>query len=269
MYKLMYIDETGKEKYSDVEITDNDIMEIRKIGEFFYNVMQSIDYYNIVNDNIKELMDAIKKLSLNEPKNFSKINRYFINMSNSFYMFQLFYEKKFKNEYKPIFSSMYDRYNDYVLMYNLRNYAVHNTLVITKLTLDIISGENKIIIKPIELIKDKKNLDSKCKKIINDMILKDEEINVKFLVGSFFSIFNELQIKLMDQFKPLLIEYLDKLEKYLIGTGMKKYDSFVLDRKGDVIYSTSNIFYCFFLKLKEDYTLGYNVQEYLKKYYNL
>ncbi|MBO5349249.1 MAG: hypothetical protein J6A89_05480 [Clostridia bacterium] len=269
MYKLIHIDENGKQKNSEIRITDDNIEEIRNIGEFFFSVMQSIDYFNIVNDNLKELMDAIKKLSLNEPKNFSKINRYFINMSNSFYMFQCFYEKKFKNLYKPVFSYIYDKYDDYVLMYNLRNYAVHNTLVITKLTLDIISGESKIIIKPTELIKDKKNLDSKCKKIINGMISKNEEINVKFLVGSFFSIFNELQVKLMNQFKTKIEEGLQKIKKYLIGRGMNKLDSFIIDESGDVIYSPSSIFYSLFTKLEKEYTFDYDVQEYLKKYYNM
>ena len=137
MYKLIYFNENNEKTYSDKKIAEDDIIKIKNIGKLFFDVLLSLDYYNIVNDNLIEIMENIKKLDLNVPKNFAKINRYFINISNSFYMYQLFYEKQFKNKYKFVFSNIYDNYDNYVLMYNLRNYVVHNTLAITKLTFDI------------------------------------------------------------------------------------------------------------------------------------
>ena len=127
----------------------------------------------------------------------------------------------------------------------------------------------KAIIKPTEIIKDKKNLDSKCKKIIRNMITNNEEIDLKYFVGEFFSVFNKLQIDIMDELKKEIILNLDLLEEYLIGDNIKKAESYIIDEQDNIILSPSNIFYSLFIKIEQEYKFDINVTDFLNDYYNL
>lgn len=269
MYKIKYYDKNNEQKYSDLILTEDDVNEIDKIKNYFYQIMLSIDYYNIVNGNLKELMDTIKTMPLNDIKYFAKINRYFVNMSNSFYMYKNFYKYKFKGEYYNHFNEAKDKYDDYVLMTDLRNYSVHNNLAITIVKYNVLTNENNILISPKEILGDKENISSKGKRILKKLIDEEKDIDVKYLTGSFLSIFNEIKTNIICEQKNKIFEYLDIFEKYLIGKGMNKCESYIVDEKDNIIFCTSNIFYSFFEKFEKEFNFDFNVEEYLKSYYNL
>lgn len=269
MSKLIYINEEGNKIIFRENISNDEIDEFLQIQSNLKKVMTSIDYYNIVRENILELMQGIINYNFSEKKGFATINRYLFNMLSSFYSYVKFYERFYCDKYKNIFSEQFDTYETYIIISELRKYTTHCYLAITKSTLDITTGKVSIQIVPEELLKnDSNSLRKDMKEILKRKIDKNETIDLRVLTSDFLNIFSELQVKIMDKMKHDIFKDIDCLEKFIFGKNMNKKESYILKDNGDIL-NTSNIFYLFFNKFKNEYNPSKEIIDTLKKMHDI
>lgn len=265
MHKLIYFNEKNEKIVFKENITNEDVEEFLKVKDDLRMVMNSIDYYNIVRENIIDLMNAITEFDMSKNQGFVNINRHLFNMLSSFYSYVKFYERFYHDKYKVYFSEQFDTYETYKIVSELRKYTTHCYLAITRATLDLITGKISIQIVPEELLKNDSNaLRSDMKEILKRMVNNNEKIDLRLLTNDFLNIFTELQIKIMNRMKEDIFEYLEIIEKYLFGNNMNKKESYIELENGECI-NTSNIFFMFFDKLEKDYKPTQELIEKMKK----
>lgn len=265
MNQLIYFNENNEEIVFKDTITDIEVNEFLNTEKNLKRVMNSIDYYNIVRENIVELMKAIIDYKLKEQKGFATINRHLFNMLSSFYSYVKFYERHYHNEYKDIFSEQFDKYDTYKIVSELRKYTTHCYLAITKVKLNILTENISIQIVPEDLLQnDGGSLRKDVRDILLRMIERGEAIDLRLLTNDFLNIFTELQMKIMNRMKNKIFEDLKILDKFIYGKNMNKRESYIVRDNGRNI-NTFNIFYTFFKKFQTEYSPTDELLEILKK----
>jgi len=263
--KLIYFNDKNEEVVFKENITEEEIETFLTAAEVLFETMNSIDYYNIVKDNIVELIEAIIDYDVNAKKAFPTINRYFFNMLNSFYCYVKYYERFHSNKYKHVFSNQFDKYDTYKLVSELRKYTTHCFMAITKASVDLLTGKVSIQIIPKDLLtKDAGMLRKDVKEILKKYVETGEVIDLRLLTSEFLNIFCELQVKIMDEMKIEIMKNMDIVEKYIYGKNMNKKESYILKEDGTAI-NTSNILIMTLKKFQEEYVPNDRTLELLKK----
>ena len=269
MARLIYINDNNESILWRADVTSDEIQEVKIAQNNLNQVMNSIDYYNIVKDNIVELMEAIINYDLKEKKAFASINRYFFNMVNSFYCYVKYYERFFNNKYKPIFSEQFDKYESYKIVSELRKYTTHCFMAVTRATHDIMTDQTFIEIVPEDLLEyDAQSLRADVRKILKSKIEAGKTIDLKMLTGDFLNIFSELQVKIMQQMQCDIFENIEILEKYIYGKNRNKKETYLLTDDG-VIMNMTNILLSVVKKFEEEYVMDKGEVDLLKQMHKL
>lgn len=157
-------------------LTKSQYDRFAEISDNLHTLLSEIDQYTLLRLNIDDFIRYMEYFKKNNDHDFVNLNRYFTNLINSFYMWISFHEKNYNDifaELKPIF---YDRNFCYRAAYNIRTYTAHETMPITTIQNDILSGEISASIKTTVLINTSCKIQSKFR---NELKTKQE--NLKFI----------------------------------------------------------------------------------------
>lgn len=113
------------------EFAENLIISMKNLG----NNMRCHYLFQIVKRNLAELIFYMQSKQ-NEIKTIDAIecNRYLFNFVDTFYSYINFYEKNYNELFKDVKKYIYDTYFEYRFIYNLRNYIIHEDLVILRIS---------------------------------------------------------------------------------------------------------------------------------------
>lgn len=123
------------------KLTKNQYDRFAEISDNLHTLLSEIDQYTLLRLNIDDFIRYMDYFKKNGEHDFVSLNRYFTNFINSFYMWISFHEKNYKgifSEYKSLF---YDENFCYRAAYNIRTYTAHETMPITTIKTDVLSGE--------------------------------------------------------------------------------------------------------------------------------
>lgn len=234
--------------------------------------MNSHYLYQIAKRNLKDLLEFITQ----QQKKLDKIdtlecNRLLYNYIDTFYSFVNYYESHYKEEFAGIKRKFYDTYFEYRFIYNLRNYMVHESLGILKVTKEIYPDTIlvKFIVETNRLIssnrvsnKMKDELKTSIKDEIDigpilknhlNMILKLHEDMLLCLQSQILEKFAYISKYIKNKNDTFLLSN-DEIVNSLLNVTSKFYkcvaDNFVYDEK---FFNTDTDIWKFFLKLSFAY----------------
>lgn len=220
-----------------IEITEEQFKAIQNSVSCLQETMSEIDYCLMLRENIYEAFEDFKTNGPGIPNNFIRLNRYLMNWLNSFYAWIEYHERN----YKPLFSSMSNRYHDtnfsYRFAYGMRRYTTHQSLCISRISFDSLNETTKYIIPIDELLQHGKKLNKKLLVELEQMKIESAEIDLESFTKDFLTMFESFQGELWDS----IISNADKkfsettefikpyLDKPITGCRIKNDDIIILD----------------------------------------
>lgn len=233
-YKLMLFTPGNEGCVVRSDISQDDYTKMVEAREKLRSTMTVVDYYNMCMVNIDDFIVATKRIWPSQIERWAEINRKFLNFVSSFYAYVEFLENTQKDVFSRIKGQYYNTHFEYRLIYNLRKYATHRGLVITRITYDVLKEKCSVQISPFELIEKGKEF---FQPIVRSELMSkaeaDEEIDVLYLAEVFRCIFQNMCDDIMRdlcksalQFVQLLYSYytsINTLSDYVIYDESDKY----------------------------------------------
>lgn len=192
MFSLISINRSSQSQISDDE--GNILCNSFK---YLGNNMNSYYFYQIVKRNLECIILFIERQQNKMDKpDMIECNRLLYNFVDTLYAFVNYFEKNYNSEFKNIKSEIYNTFFEYRLIYNLRNYMIHDNLAILKVTNEI----DKSFINVKFIIQKNKILSSttannKLKTVLNEATTDD--IDIYPILKQQFHIIKTLQEKML------------------------------------------------------------------------
>lgn len=229
-------------------ITDNEGEELAKSFRFLGINMNSYYLYQIAKRNLKELIVFITQQQ-NKLDTIDTVdcNRLLYNYADTFYNFINYFESNYKNEFCCIKKSLYDTYFEYRFVYALRNYIVHESLGILKVTKEVYS--DSVLVK---FIIDTNLLLSSSrvnKKVQNELkTLTKSEIDIGPILKNHLAIILKLHEEMLLSLKVQILEKFNYISKYI----KNKNDTFLLS-DGKILNNLLNVTSKFYKCVAENF----------------
>jgi len=252
---------TGEKKTSNEQLSEKKYEEVKQACEKLMYMEATIDYYNIVKDNIIDFLTIANQLTMNmgnassEENPFTKLNRHMINLLSTFYSFIEFYESTNKDMWDKIKSKYYDNHFEYRFMYNLRKYMTHRGLSISEKVMTLKEDKMEIFtyINPDNLLKNGKGcFQKKVETELEEFAKAEIKIDVVTLTKKFAEIFCNIQKDIRDILIPSTTQAISFLESFLIGNFYDDSHTFIETESGDYIQSISEPIKRFLIKMEKE-----------------
>ena len=205
MQKEYYID-CIYSPYDGKEITAEEYTVLETASIELRKLLFEIDYFPIVIMNNNEFTRYCDCLKDNNTADFINLNRLFANWINSFYMWIEYHEKHYNILFGRLKSAFYDSDFSYRFAYNLRQFTTHNTMPITKMKTDLISGEICFLIDAKPMWEKSSGVQSIFAKELSQNSM--ETIDAYQMAKAFVPMFQTVQKNLWDELQPSLCETL-------------------------------------------------------------
>lgn len=215
-YELCYFNEKGKQIKELLGFKEENFIDCQNSIKNLNKYMLIVEYYDIVKDNLLELMDEINKSELQHQDNFFvTINRRMFNFLDTFYAYISFCEKNYKDIFSKVKTATYDNHFEYRLLYHLRAYMTHCEIAITKVTYDILKNKQTIILDMNEITeKGKKNLKKEFIAEIKKENIK--ELDLKKIISQFIILFDKIQEAIIELILKDVLSDLEKLKNVIV-----------------------------------------------------
>lgn len=205
MYKCVYTGVSSNHIALSSNLTNEEFHETNESIQFLRAILNESDAYIVVSENCKEFLSAASKIGCGQSENFTKINRYFTNYLNSFYMWLTFHNhnKLFEKAYARLKSKYQNENLTYGLARTLRNYTTHKAFAISKISFDVLNEYTSFMIEPALILEDNKVDKNKLAKE-HFIHLKESNdcLNAVQFTEDFLDFFDKFQREIWDYLLP-------------------------------------------------------------------
>ena len=220
-----------------LEITKEQFYIIQDKVGFLQKTLSEIDYCLMLRENIQEAFEDFKTNGAGIDNNFIRLNRYLMNWLNSFYAWIEYHERNYNELFSSMKSKYYDSFFSYRFAYGMRSYTTHQSLCISRITFDSLNETTKYIIPLEEILRQKKGINSKLLRELEQMKNTCSEIDLEEFTKEFLGMFESFQSDLWksiitksdENYRYLFCLIEPYLDKSIIGYRLKDNDEIIID----------------------------------------
>jgi len=229
LYYLKIVDDEKVMKF-ERNFEKGELALIEECNQILGNFNSFCDYYTMLINSLKELKDYIKKIETSEYRITSpfekkhtivETNIRVVDFIGMFKNYLDYYEVQVKHVYgeksdelkdfKRKCSSFFDKYFEYIFLYNLRHYSVHYRLPVTKVISKFEDKKRTFYIEK-DKLKEWSGWKATIKKDINNL---EEDIELSQFIKKIETIISELNHELSYYNTPEVLGAIKIMKKYV------------------------------------------------------
>ncbi|XKK20389.1 hypothetical protein HFP67_02400 [Bacillus sp. CB102A.1] len=177
MYKI--VESVNNEMRITTSITEEEFNELKKISEPIWEIYGKIRFFDLIKEEYDEYISVIKDQKSTTTKVVRAINNYLSSYKAFLDRWETFFKRHGSqgliDYFKVSVSEVYDNFFEYRFIYNLRNYAQHAGIPISRIS-NALDKDIEISIKKETFINSHSGMQSKFRKELQQ--LQFEEIDI-------------------------------------------------------------------------------------------
>ena len=240
VYQSVYYDiKTKKFTVFSNSINAKQYQQLKRSCGILEIALNEVDYYIMMLDNGYAFLQDCKENEPGMPKNFIRSNRFVTNYLNSFYIWREYIRRH--SFFGDISSALepFDKTEVAKLGRVIRNYCVHEGVVITKMKSDLLNEQNAFYFDIKGILRKSKRLDEDIKKLLQKYETSDLEA-VSF-VNSHIQHVALMQSRVWHQEWPVFISSLTNIKEYTPEGFPDCFNCSVVDSNGDRLLHTGRL----------------------------
>ena len=225
-YTNIYIDDCGKEIFIQ-NVSEETVQEVEKNIATIQEFMNETDYYDMLKGNLDDFMEFAEKVDPLDIKAFSKLNRMFINWLNMFYVWEQYHQRYYQPIFEKLSRKYYDGFYEYRMAFHLRRYTTHQRCCITRIEVNLETGDADFLIGIQELLKNGSDMNKKIKEELKQQVDEDDYIEIREFTRNFSQMIEKFQKELWSNEWAIVKKAVGVLNRHIKVENSRIYQSYI------------------------------------------
>lgn len=241
------------------EINEADYELLKTNAEQLSHFSEEIDYYRMGQLNYQQFVSLQGKIKVRSYDNLVILNTAFDNYLNSYYVWKSYhnkYDPKSTDDFTVLQNRYGEKFPEYMLFDVLRNVAIHNSYLITKIEFDVLTEKVHYIINCEIVINDEK-VNEMLRKWLKEKIENNQSFEAIETAQILNDHFTKIQHDLWKSYSPnISTSYKRCVETIGLGNNLYNLQLEKISESSRDYYPFGQIFTSAVMKIQDNYPKG-------------